>query len=88
MEAEAWHDLASVYISMSQWRDAEVCLSKSSAICPHSALGWHTKGSYFRSIDCFFSFLLSVIMYKIGLIIFHESSALAAKRTLEYLWCV
>lgn len=36
----------------------------------------------------FFSFLLSVIMYKIGLVIFHESSALAAKSTLEYLWCV
>ncbi|XXG89806.1 hypothetical protein AAC387_Pa12g1721 [Persea americana] len=44
LEIETWHDLAHVYISMSQWRDAEVCLSKSSAICPHSASRWHTKG--------------------------------------------
>ncbi|XP_010262408.1 PREDICTED: tetratricopeptide repeat protein 7A-like [Nelumbo nucifera] len=44
LEMETWHDLAHVYISLSQWRDAEVCLSKSKAINPHSASRWHTTG--------------------------------------------
>ncbi|RWW80596.1 hypothetical protein BHE74_00011053 [Ensete ventricosum] len=41
LEILTWHDLANVYISMSQWRDAEVCLSKLKAVSPYSALGWH-----------------------------------------------
>lgn len=41
---ETWHDLAFVYIRMSQWRDAEICLSKSNAINAHSASRWHTTG--------------------------------------------
>lgn len=41
---ETWHDLANLYTSLSQWRDAEVCLSKSQAINPHSASKWHCTG--------------------------------------------
>ncbi|CAI9770568.1 unnamed protein product [Fraxinus pennsylvanica] len=44
LEMETWHDLASIYIRLSQWRDAEICLSKSEAISPFSASRWHTAG--------------------------------------------
>ncbi|GKV19092.1 hypothetical protein SLEP1_g29389 [Rubroshorea leprosula] len=44
LEMETWHDLANIYTSLSQWRDAEVCLSKSKAISPHSASRWHSAG--------------------------------------------
>lgn len=44
LELETWHDLACVYISMSQWDDAEICLSKSEAISYHSASRWHVRG--------------------------------------------
>lgn len=44
LELDTWHDLANVYISSSQWRDAEVCLSKSEAIDYYSASRWHTTG--------------------------------------------
>ncbi|TYI38746.1 hypothetical protein ES332_A02G050200v1 [Gossypium tomentosum] len=44
LEMETWHDLANVYISLSQWRDAEVCLSKSKAISPFSATRWYSTG--------------------------------------------
>ncbi|XP_050130198.1 protein NPGR2-like isoform X3 [Malus sylvestris] len=42
LEMETWHDLANLYTSLSQWRDAEVCLSKSQSINPHSASRWHS----------------------------------------------
>lgn len=44
LETETWNDLAKLYTSLSQWRDAEVCLSKSQAINPHSASRWHCTG--------------------------------------------
>lgn len=44
LEMETWHDLANVYTSLSQWRDAEACLSKSKAINPHSASRWYSLG--------------------------------------------
>nr|XP_043632481.1 protein NPGR2-like [Erigeron canadensis] len=44
LELEIWHDLANVYTSLSQWRDADVCLLKSKAIDPHSASRWHATG--------------------------------------------
>ncbi|XP_031258435.1 protein NPGR2-like isoform X2 [Pistacia vera] len=44
LEMETWHELANAYTSMSQWRDAEICLSKSKAISPYSAPGWHSTG--------------------------------------------
>nr|GEV21748.1 hypothetical protein [Tanacetum cinerariifolium] len=44
LEMEIWHDLANVYTSLSQWRDAEVCLLKSKAIDPHSPSRWQATG--------------------------------------------
>lgn len=62
LEMETWHDLANVYLSLSQWRDAEVCLSKSKAINPHSASRWHSTGMftiYLLPSVCVFSNTLS-----------------------------
>ncbi|XVE65789.1 hypothetical protein DITRI_Ditri08aG0027700 [Diplodiscus trichospermus] len=44
LEMETWHDLANVYTSLSQFRDAEVCLTKSKAISPFSASRWYSTG--------------------------------------------
>ncbi|KAL3507602.1 hypothetical protein ACH5RR_032984 [Cinchona calisaya] len=49
LELETWHDLANVYTSLSQWRDAEVCLSKSEAISPHSASRLHSTGLLYEA---------------------------------------
>ncbi|XP_022758479.1 protein NPGR2-like isoform X2 [Durio zibethinus] len=43
-EQEVWHDLAYLYTSLSQWRDAEICLSKSKAINSYSAVRNHATG--------------------------------------------
>lgn len=43
-EQDVWHDLAYLYISLSQWRDAETCLSKSKAISSYSAARLHATG--------------------------------------------
>ncbi|KAK1355825.1 Tetratricopeptide repeat protein like [Heracleum sosnowskyi] len=45
LELETWHDLAFVYISLSKWHDAEICLSKSKAIKIYSASRWHATGA-------------------------------------------
>lgn len=55
LELEVWHDLAYVYISLSQWRDAEICLSKSEVICYYSADRSHATGISMSSL--FFLFL-------------------------------
>ncbi|XP_047310110.1 protein NPGR2-like [Impatiens glandulifera] len=49
LEMETWHDLADVYTSLSQWRDAETCLLKSKAINAHSASRWHSTGLYYKA---------------------------------------
>ncbi|PIN22486.1 putative calmodulin-binding protein [Handroanthus impetiginosus] len=49
IEMETWHDLAQVYTSLSQWRDAEICLSKSEAIDPHSASRLHSAGLLYEA---------------------------------------
>ncbi|KAL6192007.1 hypothetical protein ACLB2K_038394 [Fragaria x ananassa] len=49
LEMETWHDLANLYTNLSQWRDAEVCLSKSQAINPHSASRWHCTGLLYEA---------------------------------------
>ncbi|KAK8694029.1 hypothetical protein V6N13_071593 [Hibiscus sabdariffa] len=43
-ELDIWHDLAYLYISLSQYRDAEICLSKSKAINSYSAVRSHATG--------------------------------------------
>nr|CAD1836141.1 unnamed protein product [Ananas comosus var. bracteatus] len=48
LEIETWYDLAHVYLSMSQWRDAEACLSKLKAISPYSALSCHATGQLYE----------------------------------------
>lgn len=49
LEVQTWHDLADVYTKMSEWRDAEVCLSKSEAISPHCAPRWHMIGLLYEA---------------------------------------
>lgn len=44
LELEVWHDLAFIYIDLSQWHDAEICLSKSEAISSYSASRYHATG--------------------------------------------
>ncbi|KAL3647711.1 hypothetical protein CASFOL_008679 [Castilleja foliolosa] len=44
IELETWHDLASIYIKLSRWHDAEICISKAAAIDAFSALTWHATG--------------------------------------------
>lgn len=45
LELQTWHDLACIYISLSRWKDAEICLSKAKTISPDCASRWHTIGS-------------------------------------------
>ncbi|XP_043691830.1 protein NPGR2-like [Telopea speciosissima] len=49
LEMDTWHDLANVYTSLSMWRDAEVCLTKSKAISPYSASQCHAKGLLYEA---------------------------------------
>uniref|UniRef100_A0A452YDL1 Uncharacterized protein n=1 Tax=Aegilops tauschii subsp. strangulata TaxID=200361 RepID=A0A452YDL1_AEGTS len=65
LETETWYDLALLYLGMSQWRDAEVCVSKIRATNCYSAFAWHATGklceakdlpkealgAYFRALD-------------------------------------
>lgn len=44
LELGTWHDLAHIYIDLSQWRDAETCLSRSRLIAPYSPVRYHTEG--------------------------------------------
>ncbi|KAI9125323.1 hypothetical protein K1719_003939 [Acacia pycnantha] len=47
-EFEIWHGLASLYASLSHWRDAEICLQKAKVSKPYSAALMHTKGVIFE----------------------------------------
>ncbi|KAG6571538.1 Protein NPGR2, partial [Cucurbita argyrosperma subsp. sororia] len=49
LKMEVWHDLALVYIRLLQWHDAEACLSKSKAICSHSASRCHITGMLYEA---------------------------------------
>ncbi|KAL0304991.1 UNVERIFIED_CONTAM: protein NPGR2 [Sesamum angustifolium] len=51
LELETWHDLASIYIKLCRWHDAELCLSKSEAISAFSASRWHTAGLLHEARD-------------------------------------
>ncbi|KAL9436135.1 hypothetical protein AB3S75_022238 [Citrus x aurantiifolia] len=64
LELEVWLDLAFIYINLSQWHDAEICLSKSEAISSYSASKCHAtgvlyekKGLYKEAIKAFRSAL-------------------------------
>ncbi|KAL8254478.1 hypothetical protein R6Q59_032699 [Mikania micrantha] len=49
LELDIWNDLATVYISLSQWHDAEACLVKSKAIRNYSASTRHTIGLLYEA---------------------------------------
>ncbi|KAL1816790.1 hypothetical protein ACET3Z_019364 [Daucus carota] len=49
LELETWHDLALLYISLSKWHDAEICLSKSKAIRTDSASRCHATGVLYEA---------------------------------------
>ncbi|XP_022155657.1 protein NPGR2 isoform X2 [Momordica charantia] len=49
LQLEVWHDLALVYIRLSQWQDAEACVSKSEAICSYSASRCHITGVLYEA---------------------------------------
>ncbi|KAL5718709.1 hypothetical protein ACHQM5_011586 [Ranunculus cassubicifolius] len=49
LEVDTWHCLASVYMKMSRWSDAEDCLSRSESISPHRAATWHLKGLLYEA---------------------------------------
>ncbi|MFS7975425.1 putative tetratricopeptide-like helical domain superfamily, protein NPG1 [Helianthus anomalus] len=49
LELETWHDLAMVYISLSQWRDVEACLSRSEAVNYYSSSRWHITGLLYEA---------------------------------------
>lgn len=46
LELDTWLGLASIYIKLSRWHDAELCLSKSEGITAFSASRWHTTGNH------------------------------------------
>ncbi|CAH2077665.1 unnamed protein product [Thlaspi arvense] len=48
LELGTWHDLAHIYINLSQWRDAETCLSRSRLIAPYSPTRYHTEGVLYK----------------------------------------
>ncbi|CAF2148166.1 BnaA01g08310D [Brassica napus] len=48
LELGTWHDLAHIYIDLSQWRDAETCLSRSRLIAPYSPVRYHTEGVLYQ----------------------------------------
>lgn len=49
LEMETWHDLALVYMKLSQWRDAEACLLKSETINYYSASRLHITGLLYEA---------------------------------------
>lgn len=65
LETETWYDLALLYLGMSQFRDADVCVSKIRVVNRYSALALHATGklyearglpkealgAYFRALD-------------------------------------
>ncbi|XP_066388791.1 protein NPGR2-like isoform X2 [Miscanthus floridulus] len=44
LEIKTWYHLALLYLRMSQWKDAELCISKIKAISPYSPLACHATG--------------------------------------------
>ncbi|KAK9067531.1 hypothetical protein SSX86_011642 [Deinandra increscens subsp. villosa] len=49
LELETWHDLAMLYISLSQWRDVEACLLRSEAISYYSSSRWQITGLLYEA---------------------------------------
>ena len=70
IETETWYDLALLYLSLSQWRDAELCISKIKAINSYSPVAYHATGdsdSSYRQLPhshilalCWYKFILGI----------------------------
>ncbi|KAJ7549727.1 hypothetical protein O6H91_07G065300 [Diphasiastrum complanatum] len=48
-ELQVWQELAQVYVTLSQWSDAEFCLARAQAIKVYSASTWHATGTIFEA---------------------------------------
>ena len=55
---EVWHDLAYMYINLSQWHDAELCLSKSKSVSSYSAVRWHVTGKHLHFLFYLFDSII------------------------------
>ncbi|KAL6907439.1 hypothetical protein ACP4OV_002478 [Aristida adscensionis] len=44
LEVKTWYHLALLYLRMSQWKDAELCISKMKAVSTYSPLVYHATG--------------------------------------------
>ncbi|KAL6649172.1 hypothetical protein ACP70R_013396 [Stipagrostis hirtigluma subsp. patula] len=44
LEVKTWYHLALLYLRISEWKDAELCISKMTAISPYSPLVFHATG--------------------------------------------
>lgn len=95
LEMETWQDLANVYTRLLQWRDAEVCLTKSQALFPYSASRWHSLGllnqakglekealeSFWKALDNDPTYVPSLISVAKSLMELGGSQALASARS-------
>ncbi|KAL8139611.1 hypothetical protein V2J09_005632 [Rumex salicifolius] len=95
LEMETWQDLANVYTRLLQWRDAEVCLSKSQALFPYSAARWHCVGllnqakglekealeSFWRALDTDPTYVPSLISMAKSLMKLGGNQSLASARS-------
>ncbi|CAN8326310.1 unnamed protein product [Cochlearia groenlandica] len=48
LELGTWHDLAHIYIDLSQWRDTETCLSRSRLVAPYCPARYHIEGVLYK----------------------------------------
>ncbi|KAH7577706.1 hypothetical protein JRO89_XS01G0287200 [Xanthoceras sorbifolium] len=60
LELDVWHDLAILFIKLSQWHDAEICLSKSKAISAYSAARCHVYGVLYEKRGLYKEALLAL----------------------------
>ncbi|GJU37801.1 NPGR2-like protein [Tanacetum coccineum] len=63
LEMETWHDLAMVYMKLSQWRDAEACLLKSETINYYSASRLHITGMFIILFPSYFGNLCKLYYF-------------------------
>ncbi|TYG62813.1 hypothetical protein ES288_D07G262200v1 [Gossypium darwinii] len=85
-EQEIWHDLAYLYISLSRWKDAEICLSKSNAISSFSAVRNHATGLLYERKGLLKE-ALKAFQSALGIDLDHAPSLISAAGVLRQLKC-
>lgn len=60
---ETWHDLAIVYMKLSQWHDVEACLLKSETITYYSAPRLHITGMFTFFFPSYFGILCKLYYF-------------------------